>query len=236
MKLRGLLGALLLAAVVTTAAAEPPPDRRPPDRPEPAEADRAALQEVVDGAGVATAPGAPGWSSYLKDLGVAFVLFLAQLFEGFNPKLGLTAAAVAATVARVLLVLAGVLLAALLVRWLRHRFRGAAKAVRNVRTLPETDPAEERTLSADEWAARLEGHLAAGDVAAACQALWWWLARSLLRSPVEASWTSRELLSHAGRDDLTRSVRILDRLIYGAAKPGPDEVHRLWGELREVLT
>ena len=72
-------------------------------------------------------------------------------------------------------------------------------------------------------------------MAAACEALWWWLARSLLADPVEASWTSRELLVHAGRRDLTPGVRHLDRLIYGAVPPSPDDVRGLWGELREAL-
>lgn len=231
MKLRApLLRALLLALAVTTVAAAPSED------PPPAAADRAGLEEVVAEAGVVTTPGAPGWASYLKDLGVAFVLFLAQLFEGFDPKLVPVAGSVAVTVARVLLFLTSVVLILLLLRWLRHRLRRVKTAAPSVRELPETDTLDAGAVSADEWAARLESHLAAGEVAAACQALWWWLARSLVRAPVEGSWTSRELLSHAGRRDLTPSVRVLDRLIYGATKPGADDVRRLWGELREALS
>lgn len=230
MKLRApLLRVLLLAAALATVAAAPPED------PTPAAADRGELADVVESAGVATAPGAPGWSSYVKDLGVACVLFLTRLFEGFDDRLVPTVGSVAVTFARILLVVAGVLLFLLLARYLRQRLGGAQKAASSVRELPETDPADGPTGSADEWAARLEGHLAAGEVAAACQALWWWLARSLSRAPVEASWTSRELLCHAGRGDLTPGVRVLDRLIYGAAEPGPDDVRRLWGELREAL-
>lgn len=235
-----LLRVLLLAVAVATLAAAPP-DRRPPDRrsledPPPAAADRAGLEEVVAEAGVVTTPGAPGWASYLKDLGVAVVLFLARLFEGFNPHLAPAAGSVAVTVAKILLVLAFALLVVFLWRSLRQRVRRVGTAAPSVRELPETDAADAGAGSVEEWAARLENHLAVGDVAAACQALWWWLARSLLRAPVEASWTSRELLSHAGRGDLIASVRVLDRLIYGAAEPGADDVRRLWGELREALS
>ncbi len=230
MKVRTLLrSALLLGAAVASMAATPP------ESPQPAAADRVELAEVVQEAGVATAPASPGWSSYLKDLGVAFVFFLARLFEGFDPQVGPAIVSFSVIGARILFLLTAALLGFLLVRWLVRRLRPHEVAGPSVRTLPGTAAQDAEGRSSDEWAARLEGHLAAGEVAAACEALWWWLARSLLSAPVEASWTSRELLSHAGRNDLKASVRILDRLIYGATEPSPDDVHRLWGELREAL-
>ena len=89
--------------------------------------------------------------------------------------------------------------------------------------------------SQERWKAELDRHLARGDVTAALEALWWWLACGLLPRDVDPSWTTRELISHAGRWDLTAWVRRLDRMIYGAEPPAVDEVRRFWGDLREEL-
>jgi hypothetical protein len=70
----------------------------------------------------------------------------------------------------------------------------------------------------------LDARLAAGDVAAALEALWWWFARSASTADVDPSWTSRELLAHCGRHDLTPLALGLDRLLYGPARPGSVEL------------
>ncbi|MCP4657846.1 MAG: hypothetical protein GY856_20760, partial [bacterium] len=102
-----------------------------------------------------------------------------------------------------------------------------------IRVLPPTERSDGR--SQERWEAELGRHLAGGDVTAALEALWWWLACGLLPRDVDPSWTTRELISHAGRWDLAAWVRRLDRMIYGAEPPAVDEVRRFWGDLREVL-
>ncbi len=77
--------------------------------------------------------------------------------------------------------------------------------------------------------------LEAGDVSAAVEALWWWLASGLVADRAEPSWTSRELVARAGRQDLLADVRRLDRMMYGAARPSADDVSRLWSDLREAV-
>jgi hypothetical protein len=74
-----------------------------------------------------------------------------------------------------------------------------------------------------------EAHIAAGDMAAALEALWWWVARSVAPSGLDEAWTTDELLAATPQPSfgLARSMRNLDRLLYGGRLPESDEVIQL---------
>ena len=120
--------------------------------------------------------------------------------------------------------------AALLVFAVRRWRRRAPPPATPVRRLDDEAP-----TAAPSWEAELRRNLLKGDAAAAAEALWWWLASLLVGERAEPSWTSRELISRAGRRDLTPGVRRLDRLIYGAGDPRAEDVDRLWNDLREAV-
>jgi hypothetical protein len=90
--------------------------------------------------------------------------------------------------------------------------------------------------SAAAWRAELERRLAAGLVAEALEALWWWLARSLASGQVEPAWTSRDLVTRSRREDLRDLVRRLDAFTYGARRPAVEDLRRLVGGLEEALS
>ncbi|MBZ0113565.1 MAG: hypothetical protein K8J08_13965 [Thermoanaerobaculia bacterium] len=78
------------------------------------------------------------------------------------------------------------------------------------------------------WA-EFEALLAAGDVAAALEALWWWVARSIAPSGLDEAWTTDELLAATPQPsfDFEWSMRNLDRFLYGGRLPESDEVLQL---------
>lgn len=86
-----------------------------------------------------------------------------------------------------------------------------------------------------DWEGELEERLGRGEVHAALQALWWWLAGRLGAPAAQASWTTRELVERAGRRDLRLLVTPLDRLLYGAGQPTAGEVRGLFDSFRAAL-
>lgn len=74
------------------------------------------------------------------------------------------------------------------------------------------------------WRQELRHRIEESDVAGSLEAVWWWLARSLLGSRVQDSWTSGDLLSSANRAGLKEPVRRLERMMYGARTPSLEEV------------
>lgn len=86
----------------------------------------------------------------------------------------------------------------------------------------------------EQWQAELERRLAAGDGPGALIALWWWWATVLGVERVDDSWTTRELIAQAGRQDLRGLARRFDFLAYGDLGCGVDEVEELWGRLRRA--
>jgi hypothetical protein len=138
-------------------------------------------------------------------------------------------------VARALVALALVALLVLLVRIalaLPGRRRPAAEqAVVEAAGRPRADAARDAVA----WRVELERRLAAGQVAAALEAAWWWLACSLVGLGVDPAWTGPELLERAGRRDLSPLLRRLDALAYGARRPSVEEVRRYAERLAEVL-
>jgi hypothetical protein len=97
-------------------------------------------------------------------------------------------------------------------------------------------PAPRKGLSPSGWRTEVEARLSRGEASAALEAAWWWLATSLLPGEVDPAWTTRELLGVAGRQDLGRPARTLDRLLYGPEQPRPHDVRRLMADLERVLT
>ncbi len=131
-----------------------------------------------------------------------------------------------------LLALLAVVLFVFLMRFIAERWRHHEPATPDA--IQHLDARDEESVAMD-WEGELKRHLETGDVAAATQALWWWLAGRLAADRAEPSWTSRELVVRAGRHDLLTDVRRLDRMIYGLRRPSPGELRRLWGDLREVV-
>lgn len=95
-------------------------------------------------------------------------------------------------------------------------------------------PAAARDAAA--WRAELERRLADGPIAAALEALWWWLARSLAGPRAEPGWTSRDLVTRARREDLRDLVRRLDAFTYGPRQPATDDLRSLVRRLEEALS
>jgi hypothetical protein len=92
------------------------------------------------------------------------------------------------------------------------------------------------TVDAAAWWPLVEQSLARGSTAAGLRALWWWLARALAGVDAEASWTGRDLLRRAGREELDGLVQRLETLIYGPEPATVADVRGLAAALREAVT
>jgi len=211
---------MTLGLLATAAAALPPRS-----------ADQALLQRVLDEQAVARALPEPSWLEYfwhvlLTAVEAVVQPVLARL--GGLPVGGVARALAIAALAVVILLAVG-----LAVRFLRRR-RAAAADPAGASAAP-TPEADEAARPAASWRDVLEARLAAGDVAGAVEALWWWLAITVSREPVDASWTTRELLARAGRSDLRALGTGLDRLTYAAARPRPDDVRAFVDRLQAAL-
>lgn len=206
------------------------------DSPRPAPADVEELREVFQEYRIQTTPEKPSAMIYLRDVTYA-------VLEAFIDRLGTGLVGLVATVAAVgaqtLLLLTLVLLIAVLVRalYLHYQRRRAGTGIESPVTASRSRTGEEPEGRDDvEWTEELRRRLAAGEVAPACEALWWWLAVTLVPERVERSWTSRELLKRAGRIDLRAPAARLDRMIYGAESPEMEDVQRLWDDLDQAAS
>jgi NAD(P)-dependent dehydrogenase (short-subunit alcohol dehydrogenase family) len=193
-------------------------------------ADRALLERVLASTGVERTP-VPPESSYPGELGRAVREALLQaIMRGAEmlhlPRQAMIAAAfLAAAVAFFLIA------RALLPRLRRRRPQASVGELAAV-TAPAAAPFAD---TAAGWRAELERHLAAGKTAAALEAVWWWLARSLAGSQAEPDWTSRDLVARTQRSDLAGLIRRLDAFIYGPLRPLPEDVRGLVARLEEAL-
>ena len=188
-------------------------------------ADRAVLQRVLTSSGVERTP-VPPESSYLGELARAALNALLEAMERAASKVHLPRQALIAAAFVVAALALFLVVRALLPRLHRPGRRQAAP-------LPASAPPCE--LDAAGWRAELERRLAAGHSAAALEAVWWWLARSLAGSRALPDWTSRDLVSRAERQDLAVLIRRLDAFIYGPQRPAPEEVRGLFDRLEEAL-
>ena len=197
-------------------------------------ADHALLRRLIEQERIAgTSPG-PDWSDYPVNLARAALEALERLLSPLKNVLGGLGLSMT-TVATVLLVLLAATVVALatigVMRLLRRRrrFADAESPVGSAEPLPPSprDP--------DAWRALLEERLRSGGIAEALEAAWWWLAASVSRGPVDASWTSRELLVRAGRPDLGRWAAVLDRMTYGPQRPEAEDVRGLVDALEAAV-
>jgi hypothetical protein len=194
----------------------------------PVPADQELMRRVLEEQAVARVLPTPSWSEYLLHVvRTALETVMGPLFR-YLPMAG---------VARVLLIavlaVAVLALVALLVRVVRRRARRAAQPDPEAAAGPP--PAPPRAPDPAAWRMQLDAHLGRGDVAAALDALWWWLATTVARGAVDPSWTTRELLARAGRTDLGALSGALDRLTYAAARPQPADVRAFALRLEAAL-
>jgi hypothetical protein len=194
-------------------------------------ANPALVRRVLEETGVDQTVATPGWSGYAEAVAQAAFAWLharfpaaetlSSLARGMAPGVALAAG------------IAAVGLLYLLVRSVLRRRRGRARAP----ATPEPRPAvvDEIQRGRSGWRMEMDRRLAAGDVAGALEALWWWFAHSVCPAAVDRSWTSQELLARSGRRDLAAPARALDRLIYGSGRPTADEVRRFLGQLETLL-
>jgi hypothetical protein len=195
-----------------------------------ATADRALLERLLRESGVdRSAPSA----SVLEYLAQLLQAVLAWLGDHARPLAWVVSSDAAKLLLWAMVTSIFVALALFVARLLAGRTRGTPAPLpgREAATHPRA-PERDRL----EWRREVDARLLRGDVAAALEALWWWLARALSGPGAEASWTSRELLARAGRGDLRPLTNTLDRMAYGAGVRSADEVRRLLERLEASLT
>ena len=208
------------------------------EAPVPRQADPEALERVMAESRAETASTPPGLTLYVRDAATAVSQWLVGLLERYLPGFGRFAGWILEVVPAILYGLLALLLGILLARLARRWWRGRAPAEPSpVTTLPGPGADDRSRRDAAWWEGELRRRLHRGELGAALEALWWWLARVLETAPsdVERSSTSRELISRAGRPDLRPLVGRLDRLIYGPDAPTAEELRRMFGDLREAV-
>ncbi len=224
--MRAVAAAFVATALLVTVEA-----RAEPDHPPVVDGDRVLLERVMVETGVARSTPAPSWNAYLGDVAQALLGALGRRSRPLADWVG-SHGSVLLWAAWLLLASLAVAIVAFFGRMLARSRRPRAEARRSAVEAREA-PAPERDR--ESWKAELEARLLADDAAGALVALWWWMARSLVRHEVDRSWTSRELLERCGRGDLKRLAHTLDRLMYGRTRPAAADVRRLLGQLEAVL-
>ncbi len=231
---RRLTGALVAFLLIPMPQAEGEGAQPPEVRS--LEADQLLLRQVVSEARITTDRSKPGPTLWLQDAGLAVGRRMAGWMERVLPKFARRAAPFFEPVLLVLLALLAALLLVFLVRLaFEHRRRALPAPRRPGAATDRAAPPPGEGQARHDWATELRRHLGSGDVTAAIEALWWWLASCLVAERAEPSWTSRELVIKAGRRDLLADVRRLDRMMYGAVRPSTREIGRLWDDLRGVV-
>jgi hypothetical protein len=195
---------------------------------EPATADHALMERVLQEVGAPRAVPTPGAGDYLADLMQRLIARLGQALGFAIDRTSL--APLAWAVSGLLLVAALAVVAWLIVRG--RRGRAAPAPPEAARPVAER---REAVWSGERWQQELERLLAAGDARGALSALWWWMARRLAAERAQESWTSQELLRHAGRADLAPLAVAVDRLAYGVAAPRAADVARVYARLSGAL-
>ena len=222
------LAVLFVVAPGVNASEEPPA----PTWPEPATAERATLDELVETHQVVTAAGRPGLMSYVRDFFLYVMRQIAEWIDSFWGRWSTATGVLATVVAYAVLALAVSVVVIVLLRTLR---RGRKQQGDGAHELEETVAAPRLAPAAEALDARFEALLAAGDVGAALAALWAWLAAILVGPSADPAWTSRELALAAGRRDLLPTVRHFDRLLYGPSTPSAADVRQLRSTLDGAL-
>lgn len=207
----------------------------PEAAPVEARGDVELSRSLVDSLGNPEASPDAGVTAYLSHLVGTLAEWLgdalSRTFETLPVPAGLGRAA-----AFTLLTLLAAWLLFVLIRWSLRRGRQDADAGSSpapVRT-EEGAPVPDRGAAA--WRRRLDEHLAGGRVAEALEALWWWLARSLVGERADPSWTAAELVRASERTDLAPLLRHLEAFEYGPVPPRIDDVEALTRRLEGALS
>jgi hypothetical protein len=174
-----------------------------------------------------------GVFAYLGHLGHRLAIWFMDLLlqplgryaKGVGNAIG-GAALVAAVLTAVLLLFVG----------LRFVFRRRSQHAPNPASSAIPGPAPQLSAwDTARWRQELQHRIEESDVAGSLEAVWWWLARSLLGSRVQDSWTSGDLLSSANRGGLKEPVRRLERMMYGTRTPSLEEILDLVRSLESQL-
>jgi hypothetical protein len=183
-----------------------------------AAARRDVLESVLSQTRVSRSPSGASAAAYLDAWSEAFGRWLSHWFSSQSSLLG----RVGIQVVAVLVVAAALVVAALaIVRAVRGR--GRARAVVAESAGVSAGPPVQ-AFDAAAWRRELLERLSRGDVTAALEALWWWLARSLAGDSADPSWTTRELLVRVKRADLLDLAGDLDVLMYAPGRPASADV------------
>ena len=206
----------------------------PPEPPTIAwrSADPAVLERIIEESEVETGLPRPGAWRYFQDTLETAFFWLTERLKRFSFPPGWESALRTAAIFAV--TLAVLLLSFILGRYVIRRLKRKANA-RQGDVLVGERAAAPRKTDRDEWRRELEKRLAGSDGRRALEAVWWWLASSILGAAVDPSWTNRELLSRAGRPDLSSHARQLDRMRYGTTLPSVEEVKRFVATLESEL-
>jgi|HubBroStandDraft_3_1064219.scaffolds.fasta_scaffold11867_3 hypothetical protein len=204
-------------------------------------ADRARLAHVLAQSAALRRP-RPPQGSYLRDLVEGL---LERIFAAISPGAWGLPGWAARLFAFTLLALALGLAGAALWRGWRSRRAAAVPSTADLAVAAAGGPGGEAAWDAAAWRRQRDLALSQGQLALALRATWWWLARLLAGARAEPTWTGRDLLAVAGRDELRPLVAGLDALTYGrrggdgkgaAAGAGAEQALRqLIGRLEEVL-
>ncbi len=200
------------------------------------QADHIEIRQVISGAHVDTKVPSPEWSGYLTLLAERAVEWIAARLQPFGKFLG-HSLKTAGYIIKGIVLLAALLLILMLVALAVQYYQRKRRRQPTPDSLITFQPDLVQSLfDREEWRREFDRRFEAGDMAGAIEALWWWFARSIAGSKVEASWTTRELIQSAGRIDLQNFVGPLDKMAYGTARPDSDEVHRLRTRIEESLS
>lgn len=178
-----------------------------------ASVDTRLLEEIYRVERVDTSDPSQGTSAYLGHL---LSTAISKLFEGLEWVVDAFLGNSASTrpLALALVAIAALAVVVALVRFLFARLRNR-RAKLPARAEESSVAAGAARSDAPGWRLELGRRLAAGDLRAALEAAWWWLASSLVGPRADPAWTTRELLLAADRRDLVPSGRQLDAMLYG---------------------
>lgn len=212
--------------------------RAAPAELSPARADDALVERVLGDAGVAREPAVAPWSDYGEALGEALLETLVGAIEGSD--LPLPDWLLALSPRRLLEILLALVLAALallLVGRLISAWRRRVPAAAGTSREPEAAaaPAQPAIADPETWKRRLDRRLAAGELRAALEAMWWWLASGLAGAAADPAWTGGELLERVRRPDLAPQMARLEALLYGGRALDASALAALFGELEARL-
>jgi hypothetical protein len=184
------------------------------------EGDRALLERILTEAHVDTRVEAPSWGEWLAD---AIAGLLERVALGLGNSLPGLPPGVVAVVGWALLALLATAVALIVVRSLGARAPAHRRGVSPAQSVSAPEPA----LAQVDWRSEAARRLAAGDAEGALAAAWWWFATSISRGPIDAAWTTREVLERSRRRDLEPLGRELDVWMYGPRRPGVGDVAAL---------